>query len=569
MKTIITLILTQAILLSIVMKNHSVQENKLLNYELSDINHIIHLGQSLAAGEQSLPIVTDSTTGFGNFKFAFGTHTWNNNYYPDQPELRDMKNFSFVPLTAQQRGAEGETIANGICDHLTQTIGNLFHIDARFLFSYSGQGGRYLRELDKRHDDAKDQRAGNRRSGGGYYKTSIDDVKKAKKVADSMQLSYSVFAITWMQGEAEESGKVNRWNSAYERDEFINIYKKDLINLKNDYQSDIGKITGGKNKIPFFTYQTAGAMSGTAQLLASDEEKDMFMIGPTYMLPNAENGYYYSRNKLVHGDGIHLTADGERWLGEQFGKVMRKVIIEGKDWQPLRPLKAWYNENDKAVYIRYHVPEPPIVIDTTFLPRQDKGLGFDIYDNENRKYSIEKVDVIGKDVVRVSLTKVLDADVPFFISYGLLSKVADLSCTIKSINLNVSRQDSHDSIEIVFDGNILDEVTILNNEGVFYLNNIVKSNEDFTNLIVREVFLDENGNTVFSGVVEDLKNNIHFRPGQKCYTSRRYTFGNIRDSDMEKSTFRFKDNTYGTRHGQYYPLYNWSIAFQNLPVEKN
>lgn len=533
---------------------------------IKDINHIIHLGQSLAGGEQSLPVVTDSITGFGNFKFEIGTHTWSNGYYPNQPELRDMKKFTFVPLTAQ-KGERGETIANGMCDHLSQTIRDMFHIDSHFLFSFSGEGGRYIRELDKRHDDAKDIRAGNRKSFGGYYITSIDDVKRAKKTADSLQLTYSVFGITWMQGEANESMMVNRWDTVRNLQETIAIYKKDLIQLKNDYQQDISTITGQKQDIPFFTYQTAGNVAGVAQLQACELEKDMFMVAATYMLPNAENGHYFSQNKLVHGDGIHLTADGERWLGEQFGKVMRKVIIEKKDWQPLRPLKAWSDKNRKAVFINFHVPEPPLVIDTTFLPKQENGLGFNIYDEKNHKYAIEKVDIVGDDVIRISLTKTLPLDADLFVSYGLLSKVADISRKVKSIH-NVIGKDGIESLGIVFAGNILNEVAILNNEGVFYLNNSVDYNNDFTNLIIRKVYLDDNNNTVLVGDVRDLRDNVNFRPGQKCYTSRRYTFGNIRDSDTEQSTFKFKDKSYGRRQGQYYPLYNWSIAFQGLPIRE-
>jgi hypothetical protein len=38
-----------------------------------------------------------------------------------------------------------------------------------------------------------------------------------------------------------------------------------------------------------------------------------------YMLPCAVNSNYTSGVE-VHGASIHLSADGERWLGEQFAK---------------------------------------------------------------------------------------------------------------------------------------------------------------------------------------------------------------------------------------------------------
>lgn len=563
-----TFILIQLIVISIGLINCSVQRSVgLKGSAFSDINHIVHMGQSLGAGEQSLPIITESNTNFGNLKFAMGTHTWTYNKYPDQPHLRTRGNFRFIPLTAQRRGGEGETIANGMCDHLTETIKLQSNKDVRFLFSYAGQGGRYLRELDKLHDDAKDPRSGVRQSKGGYYKTSIDDVRQAKRTADSLKLSYSVFAITWMQGERNGTMKVNEWDTVRTAKEAISIYKNDLIRLKNDYHSDIKKITGQKKRIPFFTYQTAGVIAATAQLSAADQDEDMFMIAPTYMLPNAENSRYNNGNKLVHGGGIHLTADGERWLGELFGKIMRKVVVEKQDWQPLRPIKAWYQESERSVFIKFHVPSPPLVIDTVFLPSQGKNLGFDIYDESNRSYKIEKVGIVDHDMVKITLTDVLKSDALVFARYALASFVAEVSQPIKAINSNSVGDDGHKSIEIVFEGDIQNEFSVLKNEGVFYLSNRSVNNESFTNLVIRRTFLDKNGNTVLSGEIDDLRNNVSFQIGQKCFVSRIYAFGNIHDSDQEKSTFTFKDDSYGTRYGQSYPLYNWSVSFQDFKIE--
>lgn len=535
--------------------------------ELTDINHIIHMGQSLGAGEQSLPIVTDVDTGFGNLKFSMGTHTWSNDYYPGKPWLRKKGGFSFVPLTAQQRGAEGETIANGMCDHLSQTMKNLEKRNSRFLFSFAGQGGRYLRELDKQHDDAKDERAGRRKSGGGYYKTSIDDVAQAKSMADSLGLSYSVFAVTWMQGEAESGLRVNRWDPQLSRNETIETYKKDLIQLKNDYQKDIVSVTHQSNQVPFFTYQTFGTLAATAQLMACDQEKEMYMVAPTYMLPNAENGFYDIGGKLLHGDGIHLTADGERWLGEQFGKVMRKVVTEGKNWQPMRPLRSWYGENEKSVFVKFHAPAPPIVIDSVFLPKQGKGLGFEVYDNNGHIHPIKKVRIIDDNCLQIELTAKLSPKDSLLVRYGLNTYVAEIPGTIKFVNPTALGGDGYASVEIGFEGNILHEFVTLLDEGVFYLNN-TEEGEGYTNLIVREVLLDTNGDTILKGESDDLRNRVNFRVGQTCFTSRRYGFGNIRDSDHEKSTYTFKDDNYGKRQGENYPLWNWSVAFQDMVVRR-
>ena len=142
---------------------------RILNAQES-VYHIIHMGQSLGAGEHSLPIVTDSVTGFGNWSFKIGTHTYTRNHFEGNPELRNQEEFVFVPLTAHERGHEGETIGNGLCDHLSQTAEIFDRRKMNFLFSFCGQGGRLIRELDKLHDDAKDIRSKERQSGGGSIK---------------------------------------------------------------------------------------------------------------------------------------------------------------------------------------------------------------------------------------------------------------------------------------------------------------------------------------------------------------------------------------------------------------
>lgn len=539
-------------------------------YPLSDINHIVHMGQSLGAGDQSLPVVTTSDPGHGNLMFLIGTHTWSPSFAA-KPEDRDAKQFSLVPLHAQQRGGEGETIGNGLCDHLRVAIHNIKSNDKipKFLFSFAGQGGRYLRELNKRHDDAKDPRAGTRQSGGGYYRTSIDDVRRAKSEARLSGQSYSVLAVTWMQGEANANSRLNRWDLPLERAAFLDAYQQDLIDLKNDYQQDIVEITGQSFKPLFLTYQTAGNMSGIAQLRASNEEKDIFMVGPTYMLPNAENSYYAVGGHWRSGDGIHLTADGERWLGEQFGKVIARIITTGEDWKPLQPLRATYLPDEYSFIVDFHVPMGSIVIDTAFLPPQGKGLGFEVYDASGEAYGIAEVTAVNKTALRFVLDKVPARGTKLFLQYGQQSEVFDVPAPISNIKLRDDGDSRGTLLELTFNGDLSKTFMPLMQEGVFYLSNRVSQDSLFTNIIVRDVKINSKGNTVLSGFAKDLKNGILFSVGQTCYVSRRYAYGNIRDEDEAQAIYKFADPSYGLRHGQPYPLWNWCIAFTDLPITQN
>jgi hypothetical protein len=525
----------------------------------ADINHVILLGQSLAAGQQSLPIVTDSLTNGNNLKFQIATHTWANSFAKN-PEKRHHDFFKFSPLIANHN--IGETIANGLCDHFSMKS----KIEGRLLFSYSGEGGRYLRELDKQHDDAQDIRAKERRSNGGYYSLSIDDIKRAKKTADSLALSYKVLAINWMQGEAEGDRKINRWDAAYPRNEFLEIYKNDLIQLKNDYNSDLSKIFKENLNIPFFTYQTGGTVSGTAQLMACDEEKKMYMVAPTYMMPNAENTYYdYSgKNINEHGDGIHLTADSERWLGEQFGKVIKRVIFDKEKWEPLRPLKATIKRNKNEVFISFKVPRPPLLLDTMFLPKQDMGYGFKIYDENKVTIKIKEVSVVNSTTIKIVTNDPIKKQ--YSVSYGTISFVKNITKPIFNLTEGITNDHGHKEVLIEFKGNILHEVKVLLDEGMFYLAN-KETDENLTTIIIRNGYLNEFGNTILVGEKDDLRNGVKFKKGQYCLTSRRYAYGNLHDSDQEKSIFVFSDSSYGNRYNQPYPLYNWCVSFKDLLIE--
>ncbi|AWO00349.1 phosphate ABC transporter substrate-binding protein [Chitinophaga alhagiae] len=529
----------------------------------STVFHILHGGQSLGEGSQSLPLVTTAPTGYGNFRFSMGTHTWRNNY-GNNPESRPDSLFTFVPLTAVQLGGIGETIGNGVADHLRAALQKAGRNGPRFLFSYAGQGGRYIRELNKRHDDAKDPRAAGRQSAGGYYRTAIDDVRRARRQALQMGRPYQVLALTWMQGEANGTLRLNRWEGPLTRQAAMEHYREDLVALKEDLQQDVQAITGQQAPPPFFMYQTAGNMAGIAQFQASEMYGDMYLVAPTYMLPNAENGYYYSGEKRMHGDGIHLTADGERWLGEQFGKVISEVMFSGKNWKPLHPKRAWLNAEDGAIYIRFHVPAPPLVLDTAWLPAQQKGCGFDVFDSGGNSIAVEKVEIAGEDLLKLRLNNPGKA-MPASIQYGLNSRVADLSLPVAGVRQPVTLKDGHEGLDVIFDGDLLAEVAALRKEGVFYIGNIAAENI-FTNLIIREVFLDAAGQTVMRGELKDLRNNVPFQKGQRIYTARRYAYGNLRDSDNRQSVFTFSDTSYGTRQGQKYPLYNYCITFEALPV---
>ncbi len=527
------------------------------------------MGQSLCDGSESLPIVTPTDTGWGNYRFQRGVRTWIQGNHSAQPENRPDKQFSFVPLTATRYGGLGETIANGLADHLSSTAPSK-NKAPRFLTAYAGQGGRFIDELSS-VDQSTDQRTPkSRQSGGGYYRTSLDDARRAMTQATAIGQKFTIEALIWMQGEANggPTGGINpnRRDKEIPHPAGQHWYRDRLIHFQQQWSNDLQQITGQTGEIPMFTYQTLGP-SGEAQLLAADLDPHIIMVGPHYMVPNAANSRYPGR----YGDPIHMSADGERWYGEHVAKVVRRVLSEGEDWQPLRPEKAQITVDRQSVLIDFHVPRPPLVLDETFLPQQQyttkKGFrslnGFQIRNADRTVLAMTAVEVTAPTQIRIHLASPLKANEQYTISYG--RPYAGQIGTIIEIRKGpvVNEQPT---TELILNENLNKQQAPLLAEGTFYVAN-ERSGNTYTRAPIRHVEND-NGVTVLRFENRELRNQVRFEVGQTLVAQRGFTFGNLRDSDPEQAIYQFTDTAYGTRAGQQYPLWNWCVLFQQFPISE-
>ena len=125
-----------------------------------------------------------------------------------------------------------------------------------------------------------------------------------------------------------------------------------------------------------FTHQVGGmyvrdvtAMSiPMAQLDCASELPDWFVAAPAY--PVTEKGG-------------HLDPNGYRWLGQQFGKVMHKVLDLGEGWKPVHPVRATWRGTH--VLVDFHVPHPPLVFSPCYrrtTPVSFSNGGFSVTDDD-------------------------------------------------------------------------------------------------------------------------------------------------------------------------------------------
>jgi hypothetical protein len=517
-----------------------------------DLSGIWMMGQSLGDGSESLPVVSSEGSKWGNLMFQRGVRTWLAKDNSGTPEKRPDDSFQLVPLRSTVNGGLGETVANGMADHLSAQQKRAVN----YLVACAGQGGRQILELSSADLSVDERTPESRRHGGGYYRTSLDDARRAK----ALRPDFRIEALYWMQGEGNggPTGGIvpTRWDAEIPHADGLRWYRDQLIAYRRQWSADLCAITGQKGDLPMFTYQTLGP-AGVAQLMAADADEAIHLVGPHYAVPSALNSLYPPNR---HGDAIHLSADGERWWGEQVGKVMHRVLHEKEAWQPLRPRKAVFEAGRESIVIEFTVPRPPLVIDTSFLARQESAVeggfsslaGFRVHG-----VTLKAVEIASPTSLRLRFAKSLPAGEKCRVSYGypFATALGSISAIQKAANGDE---------ELVLTRSFAKELKPLSDEGAFFVTNTSGTN---TRVPIRSV-REEKSVSVLRYEPRELRNGTPFALGQAVVVLRSFSYGNLRDSDPEKSVYTFGDATYGTRAGQSYPLWNWCVLFSDFDVEE-
>jgi hypothetical protein len=337
-------------------------------------------------------------------------------------------------------------------------------------------------------------------------------------------------------------------------------YRDQLMAYRRQWSADLCAITGQKGELPMFTYQTLGS-AGEAQLMAADADTAIHMIGPHYAVPSALNSVYPPDR---HGDAIHLAADGERWWGEQVGKVMHRVLHQKENWQPLRPRSAKLDPARSGVVIEFTVPRPPLVIDTNFLARQEVATeggftslaGFQVRGCQGQPLAMSSVEVVSPTSVRLRFVTTLPADEKCRVSYG--HSFATALGTVTTIQKTAGGDE-----KLVLTKSFAKELAPLMDEGAFFVTNTTGAN---ARVPIREVS-EKTGVTLLRYDPRELRNGTRFEIGQRVTAQRAFSYGNVRDSDPEPSVYKFEDDSYGRRAGTSYPLWNWCVLFSDLDVD--
>lgn len=326
----------------------------------AELNFILNAGQSLAQ-LSSPPDALTTVQEYDNVGFPAAA----------------IAPAAYLPLTVSNTQAldglgagRGESPQYGALGHikaLIQSENNLAYTQHKYqlLTCNNAHGGTPISEHVK---------------GTSYYTAAISQVTAGYTIAQAGGRSYKFQAFTWTQGEADHLVTSRA------------IYKAALKQMVADLNTDGKAITGQAEDVICICYQTAGSDIAVAQLEASEEDPArIFIATPTYFMPR--------------GDGIHLTPIGSKWLGGYYGLVYKRVKVDGIAWKPLSP-KTIYRQG-RVINVRFNVPKPPIVFDTTLMAAQ-ASMGFSVVNSAGTVIAIAGVEIIGRDTVKITTS----ADIP-------------------------------------------------------------------------------------------------------------------------------------------------------------
>ena len=335
-----------------------------LSSELAEINHIISYGQSLAAGDGSLPILT-STAKYDNIvMFNQGINSIDNT----TPEID--KYTSLVALTEVQIGTCGESPTGGLAEYFVfkGDISDKYKI----LCSNCSKGATTIAQLSK---------------GTTYYNRIITDVTKAYELSLSLGKTYKLLAITWTQGEYDLISNTEKED-----------YKNALIQLRTDLINDLEAIIHQNlSELPIIMYQmTSSGSAGVNKNIAlahydlSMENDYFYLSTPIYML------------KFKDGTGgWHIENYSSKLLGCYYGRTLFDSLVKRikNHIHPINISIDGYN-----LYVKFYVPNGKLVLDNP--PNIDTlgtvtNYGFSVL-KTNGNESIQSVELYTDDTIKIT-----------------------------------------------------------------------------------------------------------------------------------------------------------------------
>jgi hypothetical protein len=359
-----------------------------------DWTGIIGTGQSLSVGARA-PKILSTNQPYGNLKLSTDHLPW-----PMDP---DNPNLALVPLvepvgrlaptypSSWPENIDGETPHAAMANEISALVRADFDRDFVSIHSAVGEDGQGMIFLRKNPV--------HRGLNGHSYEAALIETKAIARLAKAAGKTFGVGAIIVTHGETDAGNK---------------DYENELFHLWQDYNTDLPAITGQTRTIQMIVSQqdSCNDLSPSPQAqwkIGVDHPADIVCSGPKYQYP------YFS-------DGVHLTANGYRELGEKYGQIYFDRVILGQDWQPLQPTRV--ERSGKTITLHFHVPVPPMAWETAFQPPHQsvdawkQGKGFEISTSTGARVTITSAKISGDAVI---ITCATDPGPDARVSYAMIA----------------------------------------------------------------------------------------------------------------------------------------------------
>ncbi|MFD1256894.1 T9SS type A sorting domain-containing protein [Mucilaginibacter terrae] len=310
--------------------------------------HILISGQSLSLGWNGTPALTLTQ--------------------PYSNKMLNLEATALLPLVEPATNARPN--AESMSSALANKLSNLSST-SNSIVSLNGIGGTEYNLLKK---------------GTTAYQNGIGYIAAGMELSVQINKPYRVSATATVHGERDE--QINTTASQY---------RTFLEDWQQDYQNDMTAITGQSETIPLFlcqesswnVFRTFPRVALGQYAAAKNNPGKIYLVAPKYMLD--------------YSDNLHLTNYSYRRLGEYYGKVIKKVLVDNQAWLPLSPKSV--NISGNIITVQFNVPVGPLVFDTTAV-MSTANYGFEYRDDSNSASLTGKsgISIIAPDKVRLTLT---------------------------------------------------------------------------------------------------------------------------------------------------------------------
>lgn len=382
-------------------------EQKKGNYD-AELNFFPAYGQSWAVGFDNTAISLSQR--FDNLSFNAGVRSQS---VSDDPAVAYT---SLIPLvertddhTPEFSGVTvGETPVTGQTDFIKELIqiensSEVTGLTYQMLGSAPGEGSKTIGELSKPST---------------YFTRLVTQINYGFQRAQGLGKPFSVQAVSWAQGGGADA-----------------TYGELLEQLRVDLDTDAKSITGQSNDVKMITWQLFPGIGESAATLyrryvqSSEDYPNIFCACPTYFLDQ------------VSPTNLHLTNTSTKWLGAYYGLAYKRVIIDGGDWEPLKPKS--FKKQGSILSVTFN-PVGSLTLDTDRVALTE-NYGFELYDSLGVKKVINSVSISSRNTVKILAA--LPVQATDRLVYGFVGGTSWGRTTGRRGNLRDSQGDN-----LVFDG---------------------------------------------------------------------------------------------------------------------